>query len=1098
MTALRYVLRSVVHYRAAYLGVLAGAVLGATVLLGALFAGDSVAASLRRIGEQRIGRTTHVLASGDRFFRQALADDLATAASAQTAPALIARGTATNPTTRSSINQVQLVGVTPAFWSFAPGPNALAPTLAAAQSAIALNDTLARRLQVTVGDTVVVRLQKPGVLAGNAPIAGAEAKLETLRCTVAAIVGDASFGRFNLQATQMAASTIFLPIELLQEAFKRPGRANLILLETPATLPLPALQLQLSRVLRLLDYGLTLKWREQPAAFELASERIFLDPEIVETVTRTLPAAQPAITYLVNELRIGDRTTPYSVATATNATAAPFLPADLGPREIVLNQWLADDLQAKAGDDVRVTYFQVGPADTLIEQHSAFRVRTIIPLTGLAADRAWMPDFPGISDAKHQSDWDPGLPLKLERIRPHDEKYWDDYRGAPKAFFSLAAGREMWATRWGTLTALRLPHSSAQAADELERTLLGALRPEMNQLLLRNVRASAQDAAKSAVDFGGLFLGMSFFLILAALGLVAMLFQLCLLQRNREDALLGAVGLPARQLLRWRLAEGTVVLLVAAVLGLPLAALYTQGILRFLETIWTDTGGAATFAFAAQPTSIAIGISVFVTCSLGAIWLAVRRQTRATLSIRLAAHTEATVAPAKIRRRSLALAASSAFAGVVAVGLSGRALPAQGAFYLAGFAFLATGLALCRAWLARPSTIHRDTPLDAAYLGTLNLKARRSRNLTVVGLIATAVFMVLSVASFRKHVGSEWLARPSGTGGFALQVETTVAQNHPRDGKAKGFEIFEKHAADLGEIVPLRVGAGDNVNCFNLNTTLQPRLLAVDAAQLAARGAFPVKPSAGWAALRTPTATGAIPALVDATTMMWALKRKVGDVLAYTDENGRAFDVQIVGAMPDSIFQGSLIVDETLFLKKFPSNAGYSLFLLDAKSADPTAIVGLRNRLTNATTDAGGKVELTRDVLMAFHQIENTYIAIFNVLGALGVVLGSLGLAIVVARNLRERRGEFAVLTAIGLPRAVLAKMVFAEFGRLVLWGLAVGACASLVAIWPSLNALPALPTLVLTAAMLTGIALLNLASGWLIFRWSLRDLRPSAVMAAG
>ena len=84
MNAFHYVLRSVAHYRAAYLGVLAGAVLGATVLLGALFAGDSVAASLRRIGEQRIGRTTHVLASGDRFFRQALADDLATAASAQT------------------------------------------------------------------------------------------------------------------------------------------------------------------------------------------------------------------------------------------------------------------------------------------------------------------------------------------------------------------------------------------------------------------------------------------------------------------------------------------------------------------------------------------------------------------------------------------------------------------------------------------------------------------------------------------------------------------------------------------------------------------------------------------------------------------------------------------------------------------------------------------------------------------------------------------------------------------------------------------------------------------------------------------------------
>ena len=1090
MTALRYVLRSVVHYRAAYLGVLAGAVLGATVLLGALFAGDSVAASLRRIAEQRIGRATHVVASGDRFFRQALADDLAAAARVHAAPVLLARGTTTHASTRASTNEVQLVGVTPAFWSFAPDPATRPPSLVAAKSEIAVNDTLARRLRLSIGDTVVVRLAKPGVLAGNAPIAGAEAKLETLRCTVATIVGDAAFGRFNLAATQVAAPSVFLPIDLLQEAFKRPGRANLILLETTASLPLPSLQLQLSRVLRLLDYGLTLNWREQPAAFELASERIFLDPEITAAVTRTLPSAQPAITYLVNELRAGERSTPYSIATATTPDAAPFLPADLGPREIVLNRWLADDLQASAGDDVRVTYFQVGPADTLVEQQTSFRVRAVIPLAGLAADRAWMPDFPGISDSKHQSDWDPGLPLNLKRIRPQDEKYWDDFRGAPKAFFSLAAGREMWSTRWGTLTALRIPHPQAQAAD-LERTLLGVLRPEMNQLLLTNVRAGAQDAAKSAVDFGGLFLGMSFFLILAALGLVAMLFQLALLQRNREDALLGAVGLPPRQLLRWRLAEGAVVLTVGAALGLPLAALYTRGILLFLETIWAGTGGAATFTFAAQPTSIAIGLVVFVGSSLGAIWLAVRRQTRAALSIRLAAQTEAVVAPAKIRRRSLVLAAASALSGAAAVGLSDQA-----AFYLAGFAFLFAGLALCRAWLSRPPAPRGATPLAPAYLGALNLKARRSRNLTVVGLIATAVFMVLSVASFRKHVGAEWLVRSSGTGGFALQVETTVAQNHPRDGQTKGFELFERAAADLGDLVPLRVGAGDNVNCFNLNTTLQPRLLAVDAARLAARRAFPLKPGADWAALRTPTATGAIPALVDATTMMWALKRKVGDVLAYTDENGRSFDVQIVGAMPDSIFQGSLIVDETLFLQKFPSHAGYSLFLADVKS--PAGVEALRDRLATATADAGGKVELTRDVLMAFHQIENTYIAIFNVLGALGVVLGSLGLALVVARNLRERRGEFAVLTAIGLPQAVLARMVFAEFGRLVLWGLAVGAFASLVAIWPSLTALPAAPTLALAAAMLAGIATLNLASGWLIFRWSLRDLRPSTAMSAG
>jgi ABC-type antimicrobial peptide transport system permease subunit len=155
-----------------------------------------------------------------------------------------------------------------------------------------------------------------------------------------------------------------------------------------------------------------------------------------------------------------------------------------------------------------------------------------------------------------------------------------------------------------------------------------------------------------------------------------------------------------------------------------------------------------------------------------------------------------------------------------------------------------------------------------------------------------------------------------------------------------------------------------------------------------------------------------------------------------------------------------------------------------------------RQRLEAAIRDVGGRVDLTREVLAAFHQIENTYIAIFNVLGSLGVILGSLGLAIVVARNLRERRGEFAVMTAMGIPRGVLARMVFSEYSRLVLWGIAIGALASALAVWPNITALPAGPTLLLVTGLLVGIVALNLASGWAIFSWSLRDLRPSVEQA--
>ena len=59
-------------------------------------------------------------------------------------------------------------------------------------------------------------------------------------------------------------------------------------------------------------------------------------------------------------------------------------------------------------------------------------------------------------------------------------------------------------------------------------------------------------------------------------------------------------------------------------------------------------------------------------------------------------------------------------------------------------------------------------------------------------------------------------------------------------------------------------------------------------------------------------------------------------------------------------------------------------------------------------------------------------------------------------------------------------------------------AIASVIAVWPSVTTLPAGPTLLLVASMLAGIVVLNLACGWLIFRWSMRDLRPSVALAAG
>jgi ABC-type lipoprotein release transport system permease subunit len=57
----------------------------------------------------------------------------------------------------------------------------------------------------------------------------------------------------------------------------------------------------------------------------------------------------------------------------------------------------------------------------------------------------------------------------------------------------------------------------------------------------------------------------------------------------------------------------------------------------------------------------------------------------------------------------------------------------------------------------------------------------------------------------------------------------------------------------------------------------------------------------------------------------------------------------------------------------------------------------------------------TEERLANFHRVENTYLSTFQMLGGLGLILGTLGMAAVLLRNVLERRRELALLRAVGL-----------------------------------------------------------------------------------
>ena len=91
----------------------------------------------------------------------------------------------------------------------------------------------------------------------------------------------------------------------------------------------------------------------------------------------------------------------------------------------------------------------------------------------------------------------------------------------------------------------------------------------------------------------------------------------------------------------------------------------------------------------------------------------------------------------------------------------------------------------------------------------------------------------------------------------------------------------------------------------------------------------------------------------------------------------------------------------------------------------------------------------TSERLASFHRVENTYLSTFQMLGGLGLLLGTLGMAAVLLRNVLERRRELALLRAVGYNSSHFTLMVIAENACCFSADLITGTVCALLAIAP-------------------------------------------------
>jgi putative ABC transport system permease protein len=1097
MSLLKLAKQNLLFYWRTNLGVLLCVIVSTSVLIGALIIGDSVRYTLAKLTDDRLGITKLAIVGQGKYFSAELSENLAKELETKTAPVLQLKGMVSNDNVTKRVNLIQVLGVDDRFYNFSQGK---IPFRKDSDDTIVLNKPLAERLGAKVGGTIVLRIEKPSLMPRDVPLTPDSDLSIVFRLEVTGIAGEEDFGRFSLQTNQVWPLNAFVPLEWLQNKINRFGQADIILISDNKknNVTVEKADNAIKKSWQLADAELELITYSQKGVYELRSERVFIDDILSQAALNADNNSIGILTYFVNEIRLGDKATPYSIISAIEPASGSksIIDRDMRDDEIIINQWLADDLGAKAGDSLELKYFVQAPMRKLEEKSSSFVVRKILPMQGAAIDPNLMPDFPGLSDVENCRDWKPGIDIDLKKIRDKDEKYWDDYKGTPKAFVTLAAGQKIWANRYGKLTAVRYPIDN-RSENDIAQKILSIVNPASVGLFSLPVRELGGKAGGGTTDFGQLFLGLSMFLIIAALILTGLVFVFGVESRSEQIGILLALGLRPKAVKRLLLLEGFILALFGAAIGTLSAIIYTKLVIYGMDTIWQSIVSGSEILFHAKQSTLFTGAVASVIFSLIVLWLTIRRSLKMPARELLAGALRWQYFKSKKiskGRIGFWIAALCAVGAILIAALMGKgdSKEVSGAFFSAGSLLLISGLSFSYALLKMISGRWNKAVSSLVGLGLRNSTRRSGRSLAVIGLLACGIFLVIAVGA-NKQSSSSQTQRDSGTGGFALYGESTISivQDLNTQSGRKALKIEDGDFNNV-QFVPLRVRDGDDASCLNLNRAQMPRILGIQPQLLQQREAFGFKQvikgadkQKAWLLLNENATGNVVPAIGDYATVFWALGKSVGDELDYVDEKGMKFHLKIVGILNDSMMQGSLLISEEEFIRRFPSEDGFRMFFIDAPQKDSAAVSEI---LTSRLTYYGMELMPASQRLEQFMVIENTYLSIFLLLGGLGMILGSVGLGLVVLRNVLERRGEFAMLQAVGYNKSTLKKLIFHEHAGLMLYGLLCGLIAAFAAIGPVLRTPRAhVPYLTIAAIVFSAVLWIWIAAT-LALRGSLMD----------
>ncbi len=937
---------------------------------------------------------------------------------------------------------------------------------------------LSRSVQEALGTTgtqavLSLRFEQPSAFPSDMPLGDWRGERVVRRpVQVRGVLADAELGRLSLVANQLPPRNVFAGRAWLGGEAGVGNGANLLL-----TVASPAkLEAALRTALLPSDAGVTVA-AGTGGVWLVQSERVYLDEAYARALDESKLAPVLALHHLADAFVAGGLRgrspsragtngleeavlaleTPYGFITALSPTDDPRLgvvPAGMRDDEIVLNAWMAEKLGLGVGDWMTLRWRRFEAGGKLVSDTAEFRVARVLDMAACVSERERLPRFPGLSDVNRCADWSVGMALDPAQLNdPDNEAYWKAYGPTPKAFITLTAGRQMLGTHFGSAMTARI--SPEYGREDIVAALRRAEPRELG-FAVRPVQQEALQAAGQAMDFRQLFTGMSFVLMVSALILTGLLASLSVAHRREEVGVLRAAGFTPQHVMGLWLTESSIPLVagVAAgvVAGLGGARLLVWGLNRF----WSRAVASAQIPFAMELESCVVAGVVALILSLLAVWWGVRRamrvQVRELLGDQTGEEEDPAGSPWIVGNFSAGMGA--ALLALVLLGTAEYAAGASAAvvFFGAGLLLVISLLCLARLLVQFLGSAAGQPATGPVRAGVLNVARHRGRSLLVMALLATGSFLTFGTLSMKQDPAANLTQPGSGSGGFDVMVERSI----PLPGN-KADEALRQALNPRAVVLPFRVHEGDEAGCLNLNRAQQPQLLGVSPEAAIASRAFewPGPGEPFWPLLRLPLPDGSIPVLAgDRTTLEYGLQAKAGvfegSVYEYAGEDGRVWRLRIVGTLPvrTGVLQGSLLVDEAVFTRMYPSAPGHSLWLVRSAQPEATMAAGLRQALGRN----GGRVTPTRVRLRMLGAVESTYLDMFLVLGGLGVVLGAAGVGLVVLRSTAARRRELAVLRAVGVPARQVLVYLLAEHVYVLLAGLVAGVLPALVAVQPAMR----------------------------------------------